>query len=230
MACTWPADTQVCGGGILEALTVSLAGSHALATASPLLHAIVCLTELSALLGLEELCESCAGALSNAASLPLPAPYGSQDEAKQQAALAALLGLGAGPLSALLGSAWSVLLRATADLDALAAALTAGAAPVRLLAGGGGSANGGSDTHAAEPGGGPAQQPSSASAFGRVFQIMGLGTVIGVPGAAAGVGTNGGGGGGGGAELIAVPPRAATEGASGVAAVRVTQVCVCVCV
>jgi hypothetical protein len=93
----------VSGGPMLEALTYCLAAAHAPYEASPLLSAIVSLVELSALLGLEELCGHCVGALAKASGLASPAPYGSPDEAKQLMALQKLLGLATCPVAGLLG-------------------------------------------------------------------------------------------------------------------------------
>ena len=110
----------------------SLAGTKDAAAAAPLLTALVTVVELSALLGLEELCETCLGALAKAAGLSAPAPYGSPDEGKLLAALRCLLGLAASPVAGLLGSGWTVLLHSAAQLDALVAELAASVAPTQV--------------------------------------------------------------------------------------------------
>ena len=82
----------------------------------PSVNALVTLIELSALLGLEEVCESCVQALATASGLPpllppSPSPYLSHEEGRQLEALRALLGLAESPVACLLGSGWAVLLR-----------------------------------------------------------------------------------------------------------------------
>ena len=74
---------------------------------------------LAGALGLERLTESLVEALAQAAGVPQPAQPGTPAEAKQVAALEALLQLAMGPRAGLLGSGWVLVLRTLSALEAL---------------------------------------------------------------------------------------------------------------
>ena len=74
---------------------------------------------LAGALGLERLTESLVDALAQAAGVSKPAQPGTPAEAKQVAALEALLQLAMGPRAGLLGSGWVLLLRTLSALQAL---------------------------------------------------------------------------------------------------------------
>ena len=74
---------------------------------------------LAGALGLEKLTETLVGALAEAAGVSQPAPPGTPAEAKQVAALEALLQLAMGPRAGLLGSGWVLVLRTLSALEAL---------------------------------------------------------------------------------------------------------------
>ncbi|KAG1671976.1 hypothetical protein FOA52_013348 [Chlamydomonas sp. UWO 241] len=203
---------SVCGGGLLEALTVCLAGAKTPGEFQPLLSAIVTLSELSALLGLDELCEACVGALSKVASVRKPAAYGAQEEAKKQlAALQALLALAASPIAGLLGSGWAVLLRAAAELDALTASLAAGSSTQVLMPG-----DQFDDDNSLVSASSSFDQPP-VSALTKMWQIMGLSTPApGAPGGSTGSAVARSGP-SVGFTLLTVPPRAPAAAATGAA-------------
>ncbi len=74
---------------------------------------------LAGALGLERLTESLVDALAQAAGVSKPAQPGTPAEAKQVAALEALLQLAMGPRAGLLGSGWVLVLRTLSALQAL---------------------------------------------------------------------------------------------------------------
>lgn len=94
----------------------STASCHCISSNSPL----PCwLCSLAGALGLERLTESLVDALAQAAGVSQPAQPGTPGEAKQVAALEALLQLAMGPRAGLLGSGWVVVLRTLSALEAL---------------------------------------------------------------------------------------------------------------
>ena len=70
-------------------------------------------------LGLESVTESLIEVLAQAAGVSQPAQPGTPAEAKQVAALEALLQLAMGPRAGLLGSGWVLVLRTLSALEAL---------------------------------------------------------------------------------------------------------------
>ena len=74
---------------------------------------------LAGALGLERLTESLVDALAQAAGVSKAAQPGTPAEAKQVAALEALLQLAMGPRAGLLGSGWVLVLRTLSALQAL---------------------------------------------------------------------------------------------------------------
>lgn len=78
-----------------------------------------CTCSLAGALGLEKLTEALVGALAEAAGVSKPAQPGTPAEAKQVAALEALLQLATGPRAGLLGTGWVLVLRTLSALEAL---------------------------------------------------------------------------------------------------------------
>jgi hypothetical protein len=118
----------VAAGPVLDALAFSLASAPDAAHADGPLRTLAALVQLSGVLRLDEICERAVGVLAAGAGVSSPAPYGSPAEAKQLAALKALLGVMAGPEAGSLGSGWATVLRTLSALEALTAELTS---PVR---------------------------------------------------------------------------------------------------
>lgn len=115
---------QVAGPMLLQALSAAFASAPDAASAAPVLAGLLQLAKLSGLLGLDQQCEATVGALAARSGVFCPAAVGSADEAKQLAALQALLGLTAGPDACFLGSSWVIILRCISALDALKHELT----------------------------------------------------------------------------------------------------------
>lgn len=115
---------QVGGPMLLQALSAAFTAAPDAATAAPVLAGLLQLAKLFGLLGLDRQCESCVGALAARCGVFDPAAVGSPAEAKQLAALQALLGLTAGPEAGFLGSSWVIILRCVSALDALKQELT----------------------------------------------------------------------------------------------------------
>ncbi|KAF8064597.1 BIG3 [Scenedesmus sp. PABB004] len=125
---------QAGGPMLLQALSAAFAAAPDGANAAPVLAGLLQLARLAGVLGLDSLCEGCVAALAERCGVFDPAPAGSAAEAKQLAALQALLGLTAGPEASFLGSGWVVVLRCISALDALKVRLSEaprGAAPAR---------------------------------------------------------------------------------------------------
>ncbi|KAF6256772.1 hypothetical protein COO60DRAFT_1627056 [Scenedesmus sp. NREL 46B-D3] len=142
---------QVGGPMLLQALSAALSAAADAAASAPLLAGLLQLARLSGLLGLDWQCEDRRGSVA---------------EAKQLAALQALLGLTAGPEAGFLGSSWLIVLRCVSALDALKHELT---------------------RPAAVPAPPPAKEASSSNPFSRMFQSMfGSGGGAGSDGSAAG--------------------------------------------
>lgn len=115
---------QVGGPMLLQALSAAFTAAPDAATAAPVLAGLLQLANLFGLLGLDRQCETCVGVLAARCGVFDPAAVGTPAEAKQLAALQALLGLTAGPEAGFLGSSWVIILRCVSALDALKHELT----------------------------------------------------------------------------------------------------------
>ncbi|KAL3134912.1 hypothetical protein ABBQ32_007876 [Trebouxia sp. C0010 RCD-2024] len=116
---------QVSGDAILRALQAALESAPSALAARPVLEGFDTAISLAGALGLEKLTEALVGALAEAAGVSQPAPPGTPAEAKQVAALEALLQLAMGPRGGLLGSGWVLVLRTLSALEALQASFAA---------------------------------------------------------------------------------------------------------
>lgn len=110
---------QVSGEAIMRGLQAALENAPSALAARSVLEGFDIATSLAGALGLERLTESLVDALAQAAGVSQPAQPGTPAEAKQVAALEALLQLAMGPRAGLLGSGWVLVLRTLSALEAL---------------------------------------------------------------------------------------------------------------
>lgn len=115
----WPPHLQASGAPMLEALSWSFANATDAPTITAVLQGLLQLIKLAGLMGLDQLCELCVGALARASGVFEPAPCSTLAEQKQLVALQGLLGLAQAPEAGLLGSSWVILLRVVSTLDVL---------------------------------------------------------------------------------------------------------------
>jgi hypothetical protein len=104
---------------MLEALSWSFAHASDAPTITAVLQGLLALIKLAGLMGPDQLCELCVGALARASGVFDPAPCSTLAEQKQLVALQGLLGLAQAPEAGLLGSSWVILLRVVSTLDVL---------------------------------------------------------------------------------------------------------------
>lgn len=116
---------QVSGEAMMKGLQAALENAPSALAARSVLEGFDIATSLAGALGLERLTESLVDALAQAAGVSKPAQPGTPAEAKQVAALEALLQLAMGPRAGLLGSGWVLLLRTLSALQALQASFAA---------------------------------------------------------------------------------------------------------
>ncbi|KAL0043362.1 hypothetical protein WJX79_002614 [Trebouxia sp. C0005] len=112
---------QVSGEAVMKGLQAALENAPSALAARSVLEGFDIATSLAGALGLERLTESLVDALALAAGVSKPAQPGTPAEAKQVAALEALLQLAMGPRAGLLGSGWVLVLRTLSALQALQA-------------------------------------------------------------------------------------------------------------
>ncbi|DBA73285.1 hypothetical protein WJX77_003623 [Trebouxia sp. C0004] len=116
---------QVSGEAVMKGLQAALENAPSALAARSVLEGFDIATSLAGALGLERLTESLVDALAQAAGVSKPAQPGTPAEAKQVAALEALLQLAMGPRAGLLGSGWVLVLRTLSALQALQASFAA---------------------------------------------------------------------------------------------------------
>ncbi|KAK9804748.1 hypothetical protein WJX72_003264 [[Myrmecia] bisecta] len=109
---------QVSGDAVLKGLHGFACAPDA-AVAAPILEGFRVAIRLAGVLGLDALCEAFVATLAELAAVTAPAIAPGNEEAKQVAALKALVDLAVGPEASLLGSGWVVVMRTLSNLEAL---------------------------------------------------------------------------------------------------------------
>ena len=163
------------GGPAVAGLAAAARAAADAAAAAPHLAALATAARLGALLGLDSLVEAAISALAASVGLDAPPVRGAPRESVGVAALAALLGVAAGPAAAGLGGGWVPVLRSLSGLDELCATSAA--------AGGGG---GGDDADAPPSPTTAAPTPAGTPADGSPARVAG-GGLAGGPAVAAAV-------------------------------------------
>lgn len=110
---------QIGGDSVRRGLLAALQSAHDAGFAAPVLEGFLLTIKLAGMLGLDQLADALLDSLAAATGVDQPSPEGSVAEAKELAALSALVHLASSPEAGFLGSGWLVILRTLSSLDLL---------------------------------------------------------------------------------------------------------------
>lgn len=110
---------QIIGDSVRRGLVAALQSAHDAGFASPVLDGFLLAIRLAGMLGLDQLTDALVDSLAAASGVDKPSPEGSAAEAKDLAALSALVNLASSPEAGFLGSGWVTVLRTLSSLDLL---------------------------------------------------------------------------------------------------------------
>lgn len=110
---------QIVGDSVRRGLVASLTSAYDAAFAAPVLDGFLLAIRLAGMLGLDQLADSLIASLASATGVDKPSSEGSAGEAKELAALSALVTLASSREAGFLGSGWVTILRTLSSLDLL---------------------------------------------------------------------------------------------------------------